>query len=31
LSQLRDTALDIGRLLRAAAAAAERDDDEGDD
>jgi hypothetical protein len=31
LSQLRSTALDIGRLLRAAAAAAERDEDEGDD
>ena len=28
LTQLRNTALDIGRLLRAAAAAAERDDDD---
>jgi hypothetical protein len=31
LMQLRSTALDIGRLLRAAAAAAERDEAEGDD
>ncbi|HZX56700.1 MAG TPA: hypothetical protein VFE86_18585 [Ilumatobacteraceae bacterium] len=31
LSQLRSTALDIGRLLRAAAAAAERDEDSVDD
>jgi hypothetical protein len=31
LSKLRTTALDIGRLLRAAAAAAERDDADSDD
>jgi len=31
LTQLRSTALDIGRLLRAAAAAAEREDEEVDD
>ena len=31
LMQLRSTALDIGRLLRAAAAAAERDEAEGVD